>query len=440
MKRVLVVAYHFPPGGGPGVQRVLKHVTYLRDFGWQPIVLTVENGDFPARDESLLAKIPSDVTVIRVPILEPYDIYRRFMGRKGAAVDVNVNKSSDQRRGWKEQLSEFIRATFFIPDARIGWLRRATDVGRRTVDDLKVDAIYTSSPPYTCALIGRALKRKTSLPWVAGFRDPWTGFLTTPDRWFLPAMIDRALERSVFTEADAVECAWQGIIDDAHGKVPNLPLTKFHHVPNGYDSADLPDVEYQRNERFTITYTGSMYGRRTPKALLAALELLEQRGQLSPSQIVLRCVGRFGAEVQEMLEKTTFASSVETIDYVPHSESIAHLMRSEMSLLIVDDAKESAEIVPGKVYEYLGVGRPILALAPSNSAIEQLIHETRAGSSRQQVDVEGIAEDLLTAYRRWERNEPIATVDAEAVKKYERRESAKQLAHILDTLVEKGRS
>jgi hypothetical protein len=122
MKTVLVVAYHFPPGGGPGVQRVLKHVTYLRDAGWRPIVMTVENGDFPARDESLLAKIPSDVTVVRVPILEPYSLYRSFMGAKGAAIDVNVNKSSDQRSGWKERLAEFIRATLFIPDARVGWL------------------------------------------------------------------------------------------------------------------------------------------------------------------------------------------------------------------------------------------------------------------------------------------------------------------------------
>lgn len=436
MKRVLVVAYHFPPGGGPGVQRVLKHVTYLRDFGWQPIVLTVEDGDFPARDESLLEKIPSDVTVIRVPILEPYDIYRRFMGRKGAAVDVNVNKTAAQRTGWKEKLAEFIRATFFIPDARIGWLMKATDVGRRTIDEMKIDAIYTSSPPYTCALIGRSLKRKTGLPWVAGFRDPWTGFLTTPDRWFLPAMIDKALERSVFLESDAVECAWQGIIDDAHAKVPDAPLSKFHHVPNGFDPADFPNVTYHRNERFTITYTGSMYGRRTPKALLEALELLQRRGELQPEHIVLRCVGRFGAEVQEMLENTSFASSIETVDYVPHSESIGYLMRSEMSLLIVDDAKESAEIVPGKVYEYLGVGRPILALSPAGSAIEQLIRETQAGFSRPQSDVEGLASDLLASYRRWQAGEEIAHVDADAVRKYERRESARQLARILDTLTQ----
>jgi hypothetical protein len=191
MKKVLVVAYHFPPGGGPGVQRVLKHVTYLREAGWQPVVLTVENGDFPARDESLMAKIPSDVAVVRVPILEPYDIYRRFMGGKGAAIDVNVNKADSQRTGIKERIAEFIRATFFIPDARVGWLLTAVKRGEAVIREHGIEAIYSSSPPYTCALIARALKRRTGLPWVAGFRDPWTQFLTTPDRWFLPAAIDR---------------------------------------------------------------------------------------------------------------------------------------------------------------------------------------------------------------------------------------------------------
>jgi hypothetical protein len=437
-KKVLVIAYHFPPGGGPGVQRVLKHVTYLRDAGWQPVVLTVENGDFPARDESLLAKIPADVRVERVPIIEPYTLYRRFMGRKGAAVDVNVNKSSEQRSGWKEQLSEWIRATFFIPDARIAWLRPATRRAVELIREEGISAIYSSSPPYTCALIGRNTHRATKLPWVAGFRDPWTLFLTTPDRWWLPAWIDRALERTVFTEATAVECAWQGIIDDARGKYPELPVEKFHHVPNGYDASDFPTIDYTPNSVFTITYTGSMYGRRTPKALLEALELLHTQGRLEPPSIKLRLVGRFGDDVQQMLTTSTFAPSIEVIDYVPHQESIAHLMRSEMSLLIVDDAKESAEIVPGKVYEYLGVGRPILALAPRGSAIETLIHETKAGVSCPQSDVAGIATAVDQAVQRWKDGLPIASPLLNEVRKYERRESAAQLARILDHLLQRS--
>lgn len=432
MKTVLVVAYHFPPGGGPGVQRVLKHVTYLSDMGWKPVVMTVENGDFPARDESLLARIPADVPVHRIPILEPYDLYRKLIGAKGAAIDVNVNKTEGQRSGWKNEVAEFIRATFFIPDARVGWLLTAVKAGVGLCRRYGVDALYTSSPPYTCALIGRALKRRTGLPWVAGFRDPWTGFLTTPDRWFLPAAIDRGLERSVFTRADAVECAWQGIIDDAIGKYPSLDRRKFHHVPNGFDSNDMPDVAYARNDRFTITYTGSMYGRRNPGAFLKALDMLTARGVLGPQDVHLRFVGRFGDDVQTMLSGSAFATSVENIAYVPHRESIAYLMKSDALLLIVDEAKESGEIVPGKVYEYLGVGRPIIALSPRDSAIERLVLETRAGMSAPQDDVEGIAAIIAGMYERWKAGTAIGNPDVEAISKYERHESARALATILD--------
>ncbi len=434
MKTVLVIAYHFPPGGGPGVQRVLKHVTYLREAGWRPIVLTVENGDFPARDESLLSKIPADVTVVRVPIMEPYTVYRAFMGRKGAAIDVNVNKSSLEIRGWKERLAEWVRATFFIPDARVAWLLTAVKAARHIVRTENVVAIYSSSPPYTCALIARAVARKENLPWIAGFRDPWTEFLTTPERWFLPAAIDRSLERSVFTEANLVECAWTGIADDALRKYPYLDRDKFRHVPNGYDATDFPQIHYVRNSRFTITYTGSMYGRRTPRSFLAALERLLDRGHLNVEDVHLRFVGRFGDEVHTMFSNSPFAPSIECIAYVPHAESVGYLMRSEASLLIVDDAKESADIVPGKVYEYLGVGRPIIALAPHNSAIEHLIHETHAGMCASQDDVDGICEIIGTFLARWKRGEEIHNPNVAAIATYERRNAAHKLAAMLNEL------
>jgi glycosyltransferase involved in cell wall biosynthesis len=374
------------------------------------------------------------VHVVRVPILEPYDIYRSFMGRGTAAIDVNVNKSGDQRRGWKERLAEWIRATFFIPDARVGWMLTAVKAAKHLVDEHNITAIYSSSPPYTCALIARAVKRATGLPWVAGFRDPWTEFLTTPDRWFLPAAIDRSLERSVFTEADVVECAWTGIIDDAMRKYPQLDRSKFMHVPNGFDASDFPSVTYQRNDRFTITYTGSMYGRRTPKAFLDALEYLADAGRLEPKDVHLRFVGRFGDEVHAMMDASRFASSIERIGYVPHEESVGYVMQSEASLLIVDDAKESAEIVPGKVYEYLGVGRPVIALAPRGSAIEDLIVQTRAGGCAPQSDVPAIAEIVGTFLDRWKQGMQITEPDASLIATYERRNAAKQLAEKLNQL------
>lgn len=434
MKNLLIVAYYFPPSGGPGVQRVLKNVQYLPQFGWNPIVLTVSNGTFPARDESLLAKIPPNITVVRTHIYEPYDLYRTFVGeQKNKAIDVSV-LTKDGSGGFKKSIAEFIRATLFIPDARIGWMLSAVKAGKELIKEHNISAIYSSSPPYTCSLIGRALKRSTGLPWIAGLRDPWTEFLTTPKRWFLPSMIDRHLEHSVLKEADYVECAWEGIITDARRKYPELPREKFLHVPNGFDSADFPEVPKQENNRFTITYSGSLYGLRNPYTLLQALELAVKNNSIDASKILFRIVGRVGDDVKQTLEQSLLRDSIEIIPYVPHGESIAYLMKSDMLLLIVDDAKESNEIVPGKVYEYIGVMKPVLALAPKQSAVAKLLRETNAGITIELGDVAGCVEEIVKSYALWNEKQPLYHPHVDLIQRYERRESARELANTLDNL------
>ena len=219
MKNLLIVAYYFPPSGGPGVQRVLKHVRYLPDFGWNPIVLTVSNGQYPAIDLSLVDQIRKGTEVITTKIFEPYDVYRWLTGKKkGTAIDVNVIKKDNQKSDFKESIAEFIRATFFIPDARMFWYFSA----KKAIDELmkthQIDAVYSSSPPYTCSMIARYAHQKYDLPWVAGCRDPWTGFISRASRWAIPKASDKSMEHSVFSTADAVECAWVGIIKDALGK------------------------------------------------------------------------------------------------------------------------------------------------------------------------------------------------------------------------------
>lgn len=436
MKKLLIVAYYFPPSGGPGVQRVLKNVRYLPEFGWEPIVLTVSNGQFPARDESLLEQVPETTTVIRTKIFEPYDIYRMFTGRKkGEAVDVNTIKKEGQKTTFKERVAEFIRATFFIPDARVGWLFSARKKALEIIDKYGVEAVYSSSPPYTCSLIARYAQRKRNIPWIAGFRDPWTGFISTPKRWFLPASIDRRMEHSVFRGADFVECAWQGIIKDALEKYPDLDRSKFKHVPNGYDSNDFPDAVNAENEKFTITYTGSLYGRRNPDSLFKAIKQLIENNKIKPDDFHLRFVGRFGSEVMEMFEKSGFRESIETVSYVPHHESIRYLMKSDALLLIVDESKESEEIVPGKVYEYVGVKRPILAIAPVESAIADLMQETKSGVVAHQSEINKIAKIFYEYYLNWKNKGSGFEPDEKAVNKYERKEAARTLSELLNSLV-----
>lgn len=441
MKKVLIVAYYFPPSGGPGVQRVLKYVQYLRDFGWEPVVLTVSNGSFPARDESLLKEIPEGVRVVRTEIFEPYDLYRKLTGKaKGVAIDVNTIRKEGTRLPMSERFAELIRATLFIPDARIGWYSNAMKAGLEVIANEGIDAIYSSSPPYTCAIISRGLKRKTGLPWIAGFRDPWTRFITTPKRWFLPASIDRMLEHAVFREADEIEVAWLGITLDALAKYPDLSPSKFHHLPNGYDSRDIPVVDRSErtDDRFTVTYTGSMYGRRNPDAFLRAVESLVHRGEVDRSRIRLRFIGRFGEEVMEMFRQSDLGEAIEVVGYMAHSESIRQLLLADALLLVVDEYEGSGDVVPGKVYEYIGSRRPVLAVAPELSAIADLIHETGGGYVAHQSNVGGIASAFLKLYTAHRDGTSVLHPNTFAIERYERRNVTGELAALLDEVTQES--
>ena len=425
------------------MQRVLKFLKYLGDFGWTPIVLVPENPEYPARDESLIKELPADLIIRRAPIFEPYDLYRKFTGKQaGVPIDVNVNKEAGAKRSMSEKLAEFIRATIFIPDARIGWLLSAVKEGRQILKEYPVRAIYSSSPPYTPSLVARRLHRISKIPWIAGFRDPWTGFLSTPNRWAIPRAIDRSLERSVLTEANLVEVAWKGITQDARGKYPELPAEKFIHIPNGFDSADFlePDITkraiHPKNAKCTITYSGSLYGPRNPLSFLKAVESLIERKEIDPNKMTLRFVGRFGAPIHDMLDRPLIRLMIEKIEYVPHAKAVELLLDSDALLLIVDDVASVSEIVPGKVYEYLGAARPIMAIAPPEGAIGELLRETEAGETVRQSDIEGQARIIKRIYDDWRSGESSFAMRLEKISQYERREATRKLAGLFDTLTQ----
>ena len=278
---------------------MLKYVKYLPQYGWQPVVLTVRDGDFPARDESLLKEVPENTEVFRTKIFEPYTLYRKLLGmKKNAYIDVENIPGSAGNKSIKSRLAEFVRANIFIPDARIGWRKHAVKKGLEIINQNKIDLLYSSSPPYTCSLIARDLKRKSGLKWVAGFRDPWTGFLNTPKRKGIAKNIDLKYEYTCYSEADRIEVAWPGIKEDITGKYSGINTDKIFYVPNGYDPEDFtqPVFREQKEDKFTITYSGSMYGLRNPGSFLTAMDKLYEEGKITPGEVKLNFIGRFGAE------------------------------------------------------------------------------------------------------------------------------------------------
>ncbi len=433
----LIVAYYFPPAGGSGVQRTLKFVKYLPDFGVRPVVLTARNADYPSFDETLLREVPPETPVYRSGIVEPYSVYRKLTGKKlGEALDVSLLTLGEEKRRLSERISEWVRDTFFVPDARIGWLPFAVALGKKILRKEGIDLIYTTAPPYTTLLIGLFLKRATGLPWVVDFRDSWIGWLTAPQwRPAFSRKLEFWMERSVLHEADRILVVSNGVKEDLLNRHPECDDDRWVWLPNGFDAADFEDVPVPpRDERLTITYTGSLYGPRNPHFLLLALrELLTEKPELR-QQLKFKFIGRIAAPILRELQQPEFEGLFETQAYLKHRESVGHLVASDVSLLIIDDAPVNRGILTGKLFEYIGARRPILALAPEGDAAE-LIRKFKFGFVVHPKDVEGIKKLILRLTELWRSGELKSEALDEAVAQFDRRQLTGKLVRIFADVV-----
>ncbi len=433
MKKVLIISYYFPPSGGAGVQRVLKFVKYLPQFGWEPVVLTVrEDAGFPARDPSLFSEIPKTIKIHRTKIYEPYNLYRALTSKKKEE-SIDIATLSRNRSSLSEKFSQFVRSTFFIPDARCFWKKNAVREGRKILDSQPIDLIFSSAPPYTCHMIARQLKRDSHLPWVADFRDSWVGWLSAPERWFLPDRIDRRMEHAVLECADRCVTVSKGVKEDLLSRNLRVDSNKWDLVPNGYDGEDFLNRKGNPSkDHFVLTYTGSLYGHRSPETLLTALENILKKHPQIRSSIRIRFIGRVDPQFLEAFR--WFGEIIEYIPYVSHSESIQALLDTTALLLIIDDAPASKSIITGKLYEYIGAKKPILALAPEGEAAH-LIRDMRVGTIVHPNDVNGIQNALEIWMDIWKRTQSLLKISDNRIDQFDRKNLTKRLAEIFNGLI-----
>lgn len=400
MRRLLMVLYYFPPSGGPGVQRGLKFIRYLPEFGWEPSVLTVPaTAQFPVRDASLLAEVPPGLSVTRARCPEFYGLYRGLTGQRGVS-SLDITSLSRAERRPLRRLLRTLRGSLFIPDGRVAWKPFAVRAGVRLAESPGYDAIFSSGPPFTCHLIGRALHRRTRRPWVADYRDPWTQATFYPERPGWARRLDERLEESCLLEADRSVVVGEEMARGLREIHPEVAPERIAVIPNGFDPADFAGVPFADDGCFRLTHAGSLFLSRTPSALLSALETLiaEEPGFAGTARLTL--AGRCDEEMLARVRGSSLAGIAELPGYLPHGESVALLRRSRVLLLLIGRDAQARSMLTGKIYEYLAAGVPILAIGPRDGDAARLLARTGAGWLFEPEDEAGIREHLRGLWRR----------------------------------------
>jgi glycosyltransferase involved in cell wall biosynthesis len=435
LKKVLVIAYYWPPSAGSGVQRWLKFVKYLREFGWEPIVYTPENPDFDLQDKRLCEEIPEGIQVIKQPIFEPFQIYSRLTGQKAGAQVNPVMKGGSKESNWKTRLALWIRANVFIPDSRMFWIRPSVSFLSKWLAENPVDAIVSTGPPHSMHLIGLGLKEKTGLPWLADFRDPWTRIDFYHELPLEPWADEkhRRLERKVLRKADSVLVVGNQMKAD----LVNDGFRHVHVVTNGYDPADIDLTQpVERDKKFSILHIGMLGKARSHAIFWQGLEQLRKEIPGLKEDLEVKIYGVADPWVMAQTDGFEDKSWIHFLPYIPHEEVIRVQRAAAVLLLSINDVPSAKGIITGKIFEYLAIGNPILCIGPPDGDAAAIVEEAKAGPVVGFEDSEGFKQAIISLYENWkaENQNPAGSAHA----KYSRRELCGKVAEILNEISDKS--
>ncbi|MDF1516375.1 MAG: glycosyltransferase family 4 protein [Lutibacter sp.] len=425
MKKALIITYYWPPAGGSGVQRWLKFVKYFRGFGIEPVVYTVENPNYPIVDESLIKDIPEGIEILKQPIWEPNNLFA-FFGKKKteSAGFLNPNPTL------LGKILQYIRANYFIPDARKFWVKPSTAYLKKYLKLNKIDVVITTGPPHSMHLIGLNLKKELHIKWLADFRDPWTEI----DYFHQLPLSKKAnekhhdLENEVLKNADAVLVV---------GKTMQKNFSPYNSnvitVTNGFDEV-LTDENVVLDSKFTITHIGLMNADRNPKMLWEVLSEIVSENKDFAADFELKLIGKADASVIQNISKYQLSKNVRVIDYVMHDKVVELQKKSQVLLLIVNNVPSAKGIITGKIFEYLMVKRPILAIAPIDGDLAEIIKETNSGLVVDFEDKNTLKMAILDLYATFKQEN--LTVESKNIAQFHRKELTKKVSELIYKITE----
>ncbi|QBA64280.1 glycosyltransferase family 4 protein [Muriicola soli] len=420
MKKVLIVTYYWPPAGGPGVQRWLNFVKYLPDSEIQPVLYIPENPHYPILDHSLKEEVPDQLTIYRQPIWEPYQIASIFSKKKTKKISSGIVPSNNP--SFLDKVFLWVRGNLFIPDARKYWIGPSVRVLTEILESEEIETVITTGPPHSLHLIGKRLKERTNIKWIADFRDPWTsiGYHKALRLTRQSQKKHKELEQEVLHSADQI-LVTSNTTKQEFEAITHKPVIT---ITNGYDQAAegkiIPDTH------FTISHIGSLLSERNPYVLWKVLADLVSEEDEFAMDLRIKFTGVVSDEIVNDIQGFGLGSNLEVTGYLPHKEAVLSQRKSQILLLVEIDSEETRGIIPGKLFEYMAAQRPILAIGPKSWEAGSMVRESACGEVFTYNMEAELKTSLLKWYKAYKGNSLKLT--SENMEQYSRKALTKKLA------------
>ncbi|MDF4204051.1 glycosyltransferase family 4 protein [Maribacter sp. SA7] len=423
MRKVLVITYYWPPAGGPGVQRWLKFVKYLRDFGIEPVLYIPENPHYPLLDESFSHDIPDDLKIYKHSIKEPYRIASIFSSKKTKRISSGIIQTKNQ--SFVEEALLWVRGNLFIPDARKFWVKPSVSFLKDVLEKEGINTIITTGPPHSVHLIGYYLKQAQPLNWIADFRDPWTtiGYHKKLKLTSSAEKKHKQLESDVLNSADKI------IVTSNTTKQEFQLITKkpIQVITNGFDG-DIA-LESILDSKFTIAHIGSLLSGRNPVNFWRVLSNLVEENEDFKNALQLRFIGVVSDEILSAIAEQGLQDYIKIVGYVSHKEALAYQRASQVLLLVEIDSQDTIGIIPGKLFEYMAAKRPILGVGPKNWEVASIVSKTETGQVFEYSDDIELKNVLLSWFQQFQKGE--LQITPSNIEQYSRRELTRKLVEYI---------
>lgn len=432
MKKVLIITYYWPPSGGSGVQRWLKFVKYFREFGWEPVIYTAENGEYPVIDDSLAKDIPEGITVLKQPIWEPYHLYKAFVGKKQDERIIMDSLSESKGPSFASKIATFIRGNFFIPDARRFWIRPSARFLTKYIQENHIDAIVTTGPPHTMHIIGQKVQERTGVKWLADFRDPWTAIDFYEDLMLTPIAdaIHHRMEKNVLQKADKVVV----VSELRKPQFEELYKRDYEVITNGYDESDMQAEIQPDAEHFLIAHIGLMNKDRNHPVFWEALSEMVAENPAFAAKLKIHFVGKYDNSLHPIIAKYDMLKYVAFTDYLPHKEVMPFQKKAQVLYIPASNVFSAKLQLPAKLFEYLAAKRPILCIAPEISDVALIVKDSQAGYVSDFTDKTRLKAHLQLLFQAYQNGN--LSVNPQNVAQYSRRNLTEKMAKVLNEMVE----